>query len=264
MNTFLLTWNPKKFDWSDLPEAIVKVNTSKVYDMSWSCGNTKKISIGDIIFLMRLAVPPKGIVGVGQVLSKPYYLPHWDEEKAKDGKKALSVDLLFRQLDEAPFLDETILKMDKETKKFNWFPMASGVLVPEDIAAYILKRIEKQSGSEFEPLSHESLSIISEGKATRISIITYDRSPLARQQCIDHHGTLCVICGFNFEAMYGQIGKGFIHVHHIKQIADVGKEYEVNPIKDLRPVCANCHAMLHTKRPAYGIEDIKKLIVSRK
>jgi 5-methylcytosine-specific restriction protein A len=257
MSTFLFTWNPSKWHWSDLPEAVVKVNTNEDYDIYWSCGNTKKISIGDTFLLMRLGVPPKGIIGLGQVLSKPYYLPHWDEEKAKDGKMALRVDLLFRQLSESPLVDETTLKTDKETKQFDWFPQALGVLVPQNIAARILKMIEQQSESKFVPLSPESLATISEGKTIRITITTYDRSPLARQQCIDHYGTSCVICGFNFEVKYGQIGKGFIHVHHIKQVADVGEEHEINPIKDLRPVCANCHAVLHKRRPAYGIEDIK-------
>lgn len=157
MNTFLFTWNPNKFNWSDLPEAIVKVNTSKVYDMSWSCGNAKRISIGDIFFLMRLGVPPKGIIGVGQMLSKPYDLPHWDEEKAKYGKKSCYVDLLYWQLNESPLVDATILQTDKKTKKFNWFPRASGILVPQDIADYILKKIEKQSGSEFNPCRMKAL-----------------------------------------------------------------------------------------------------------
>lgn len=52
---------------------------------------------------------------------------------------------------------------------------------------------------------------------------------------------------------------GFIHVHHINQISDIGKEYEVDPIKDLIPVCPNCHAMIHSKRPAFTIEEIKEI-----
>lgn len=257
MNTFLFTWNPAKWHWSDLPTAVVKVNTGEDYDIYWSCGNTKKIQIGDTFLLMRLGVPPKGIIGLGQVLSKPYYLPHWDEEKARDGKMALRVDLLFCQLSESPLVDEITLKTEKETKQFDWFPQASGIYVPQSVAVHILNIIEKQSASKYEPLPRESLERISEGKAKLVTITTYDRSPFARQQCIDHYGLSCVICDFNFENKYGQIGKGFIHVHHLRQVADVRGEHEINPVKDLRPVCANCHAMLHKKRPAYGIEDIK-------
>ena len=67
------------------------------------------------------------------------------------------------------------------------------------------------------------------------------------------------MCEFNFEDHFGEVGQGFIHVHHINQISDIGKEYEVDPIKDLIPVCPNCHAMIHSKRPAFTIEEIKKI-----
>lgn len=52
----------------------------------------------------------------------------------------------------------------------------------------------------------------------------------------------------NFEKVYGEIGKNFIHVHHIEFISSFeGKEHELNPIEGLIPVCPNCHAMLHRK-----------------
>jgi len=240
-----------------LPEAVVKVNTGEYYDIYWNCGNTKKIQIGDTFLLMRLGTPPKGIIGFGQIFSKPNSLPHWDEDKANEGKTALFVDLLFSQLSEFPLIDEQTLKTDEVIRQFNWFPQSSGILVPQSITGNILHTIEKQSRTKYNALTLEKLTEIFEGRVKVITIKTYDRSPFARQQCMDCYGTTCVICGFNFEDKYGQIGKGFIHVHHLTQIADVGEEYKIDPIKDLRPVCANCHAMLHKKRPAYGIEDIK-------
>ena len=51
-------------------------------------------------------------------------------------------------------------------------------------------------------------------------------------------------------------------MHHLKQIANIGKEYTINPIKDLRPVCPNCHAMIHKRKEPYSIEEIKKQIKS--
>jgi 5-methylcytosine-specific restriction protein A len=67
------------------------------------------------------------------------------------------------------------------------------------------------------------------------------------------------VCDFNFEAKYGEIGSGFIHVHHLTPLANIGKEYEVDSIRDLRPVCPNCHAMLHKKYPPYSIEELKSI-----
>jgi hypothetical protein len=76
----------------------------------------------------------------------------------------------------------------------------------------------------------------------------YERSKLLRKLAIQHHGHNCVICGFSFESFYGDVGKGFIHIHHIERLADKGRR-SINPKVDLVPVCPNCHAMLHTKIP---------------
>ena len=78
--------------------------------------------------------------------------------------------------------------------------------------------------------------------------------------CIDHYGPTCVVCGFNFEAVYGELGKGYIHVHHLVPLSEVDAEYKVDPIKDLRPVCPNCHAMIHREVPAKSIDEIKEIL----
>lgn len=70
----------------------------------------------------------------------------------------------------------------------------------------------------------------------------------------------CTVCGFNFTEMYGEIDKEFIHVHHLLELNQIGEEYVVDPIKDLRPVCPNCHAMLHKRKPAYSLEELKEKI----
>lgn len=101
-----------------------------------------------------------------------------------------------------------------------------------------------------------------EGAVSKVRINAYERNPVARRICIEHFGCACVICNFSFEAKYGEIGQGFIHVHHLKELASIGKEYHVDPVKDLRPVCPNCHAMLHRKYPAYSIEELKQTINS--
>ena len=55
-----------------------------------------------------------------------------------------------------------------------------------------------------------------------------------------------------------------IHVHHLRELASLGEEYEVDPIKDLRPVCPNCHAILHTSSPAMTITQLRKILSGRK
>jgi hypothetical protein len=101
-----------------------------------------------------------------------------------------------------------------------------------------------------------------EGAVERVIVNRYERNEAARQKCIDHYGPTCAVCDFDFEAVYGPLGKGYIHVHHLLKISSIGESYEVDPIKDIRPVCPNCHAMLHRKCPAYTIEALR-LIINR-
>jgi predicted HNH restriction endonuclease len=96
-----------------------------------------------------------------------------------------------------------------------------------------------------------------EGIKKAVLVNSYERNPTARKKCIEHYGAQCVVCGFNFEKMYGNIGFGFIHVHHLTKLSEIGQGYEVNPVKDLRPVCPNCHAMLHQKNPPHTIDELK-------
>ncbi|KFL34256.1 restriction endonuclease [Sulfurospirillum sp. SCADC] len=97
-----------------------------------------------------------------------------------------------------------------------------------------------------------------EGAKKQVVVNAYERSIEARDECIKNYGYQCVICKFDFEKIYGAIGKFFIHVHHVKPLSEIGEGYKINPIEDLRPVCPNCHAMLHKRKPSYSIEEIKK------
>jgi predicted HNH restriction endonuclease len=104
-----------------------------------------------------------------------------------------------------------------------------------------------------------------EGAAFERLVNGYERNPLARQRCIDKYGTSCFICGFSFGVTYGETVDGLIHVHHLIQLSEVGKEYQVDPIADLRPVCPNCHAVIHHRRnPAYSIKEVQSFLNLRK
>lgn len=96
-----------------------------------------------------------------------------------------------------------------------------------------------------------------EGASKSVSINAYERNSRARAACIRHYGPVCSVCGFNFETFYGAIGTGFIHVHHLISLSCVREAYEVDPVNDLRPVCPNCHAMIHSTEPALTVEDLQ-------
>ena len=84
-----------------------------------------------------------------------------------------------------------------------------------------------------------------ESAVARAAVNRYERDPEARRACIAHRGTNCAACGFSFELAYGDIGADFIHVHHVVPASQVGNGYLLDPLTDLVPLCANCHAMAH-------------------
>ena len=174
--------------------------------------------------------------------------------KAKDGLSALRTDLLFKALSEKPII--SIDHLQARYPDYNWSPQASGLSVPESIASQLFAEIQESPAFGFSIYSENEVRLYAEGKSKTITTKTYDRSSLARQVCIEHYGYTCVVCGFNFEKAYGQLGANYIEVHHLKPIADIGEEYLIDPIKDLRPVCANCHRMLHKQRPPLSVEDL--------
>lgn len=76
----------------------------------------------------------------------------------------------------------------------------------------------------------------------------YERDARLRAKAIAIHGTKCVVCMFDFEKTYGNHGKGFIEVHHVKPVSELGGNTIVNPELDMVVVCSNCHRMIHHKR----------------
>lgn len=99
-----------------------------------------------------------------------------------------------------------------------------------------------------------------EGKARKVLVNRFERDSAARDKCIEHYGAGCVICGFGFGAVYGPTAEGFIHVHHLKPLSDIDGEYQVDPLIDLRPVCPNCHAMIHLGGQVRSIDEVKLLL----
>lgn len=99
-----------------------------------------------------------------------------------------------------------------------------------------------------------------EGAQKQILCNHYERNPKARARCIAAQGTACKVCGFDFGIAFGEVFASKIEVHHIKPISEIGEEYVVDPVRDLVPVCPNCHRMLHSKADGvYSIDELKAL-----
>ena len=117
-----------------------------------------------------------------------------------------------------------------------------------------------------EEVSNKESQTLSEGQKTTITVNSYERNPEARKRCLLYYynkngGKLkCEICGFSFGEKYGEAFKGKIHVHHKVEISSIGQEYVIDPEKDLLPVCPNCHMVIHSKKPAYTVDEVKTMI----
>jgi len=99
-----------------------------------------------------------------------------------------------------------------------------------------------------------------EGDRRTIVVNAYERNNAARERCIREKGSRCSACGFDFGAVYGALGRGFIHVHHHTELSKLDGKYQIDPVRDLSPVCPNCHAMLHRRDPPLSIDDLKGLL----
>lgn len=254
-SAFILTWNPDKWDWTDRQSEIKESSSGAIIDGQWATGNrTQGIQPGDRAYLHQQGAI-RGIVASGYFVSEPFQGEHWDGTAGKTGNFACVV--WDRIVSDDDRLD--IEELRAVTTNVPWDNIqASGLaLTPEDAQA--IDRLWSGVEVVFTSPEEESGHTLTEGGRSRVEVNRYERNPKARRKCLDHYGSSCSVCEMDFEAEYGEIGTGFIHVHHLLELSSIGTEYEVDPIADLRPVCPNCHAMLHTRRPAYSIEELRKI-----
>ena len=264
MPAYLLAWNSKRWDWDSLAEASDAVRTGKKIVDRWSCGKSKRPQVGDRVFVIRLGEQPKGIFASGTIVQPPYEDEHWDEKNAAAGKTCNFVKVRFDTLLD-PDTDRILPREILNTAPFSnmhWDTQMSGVAIPPDIAEQLEEVWSNYAtGTQtWIPEEVEESPKIFEGALRRILVDAYERNPEARRKCIAHYGTNCTVCGFDFRKEYGDVGKDLIHVHHLRQLAEIGKEYRIDPIRDLRPVCPNCHAIIHRRKPAYTVKEVQAFL----
>lgn len=69
----------------------------------------------------------------------------------------------------------------------------------------------------------------------------------------------CEVCGFEYLARYGERGRGFIECHHTKPIETLG-DGTPTKLADLTLLCANCHRMIHARRPWLTVMELRGFI----
>ncbi|MDQ1593292.1 MAG: 5-methylcytosine-specific restriction enzyme [Pyrinomonadaceae bacterium] len=144
MNTYLLTWSPKKWRWTDLSKRIGEIKKNGFCLSDWSCGNNKSIARGDRLFLLRQGEEPRGIVGAGWAESEPFEEIHWRAEKARAGRTTMYLNVRW----------ETLLNPESESifprewlnegalSKVNWNTQISGISIRSEAADRLEERWE--------------------------------------------------------------------------------------------------------------------------
>lgn len=266
MNHYLLKWDPENWPRAQFLEAYYAYLAGD--ELLWSCGGTKRIAAGDRVFLLKTGDEPRGIIGAGVVTMPPQVGEHYNSVLADIGKTALYVNVRFDHLvlpeDGVPIARA---ELDRpELMCTVWNVQGSGKQIPPAIVDALEKlwaaRISAIPGGAPDEVGPRPGGY-PEGAVRPVLVNAYERNPEARSECVRHWGLRCKVCGFDFELVYGERGKGFVHVHHLVPLSQVGEEYHVDPVLDLVPVCANCHAMIHRTADPMSIADLKQLVRSR-
>ena len=92
----------------------------------------------------------------------------------------------------------------------------------------------------------------------------FERNPALARRAKEEYGCACQVCGFDFVHVYGEIGRTFAEVHHLNPLserpASEWTEAVLTRISDVAVLCANCHRMIHRRRPALSLDELRSFM----
>jgi 5-methylcytosine-specific restriction enzyme A len=272
--TYLMTWNPTKWAWQtrDADAQAVRVG-ARASESRWSCGNrVHEIGPGDRFFLMQQGVGGGGIVGSGWVTTESFEAPKWDPTSSNP--VANYVQICFDAI-----LKSGVATLDLTGELEGWdnyrSTQQSGIRISSGHAEAVerswrehLTRIQVRPSEvdlasvreqDLLEVDHETVAPrgFKEGSVRSILVNSYERNTSARDACLAHYGFSCQACGIEMRAIYGDIAAGLIEVHHLQPISQSAEEYIVDPVKDLIPLCPNCHRVIHKSGRPHDIDALR-------
>jgi predicted HNH restriction endonuclease len=99
-----------------------------------------------------------------------------------------------------------------------------------------------------------------EGRLVDVVMQRRERNEAARTACLAVYGYNCVVCGINLKARYAGLPIEVIHVHHEEPLSQSDGERGFDPVATMKPVCPNCHAVIHSRNPPYPISEVKQMV----
>jgi|LakMenE18May11ns_1017448.scaffolds.fasta_scaffold9959289_13 5-methylcytosine-specific restriction protein A len=262
MNTFLLTWNPQKWRWSTLNEDLNTFLARGLLEMTWSCGNRKAIYPGDRVFLLKQGKEePRGLFASGYVTSAAREGQHFTDPD----RTAIYVDIDFDVLLDPSRDVFPRARLDRRPfAAVNWSTQSGGIAIAPAVAPELESQWDEHVRLHgLDPIRPGcergmAINLYAEGRRRTVPTSRLERSASARRACIQAQGCRCLVCDVDFGERYGDMGRGYIHVHHQELLAGPRGERHTNPLDDLVPVCPNCHAMLHHENPPLTVAELRR------
>lgn len=257
----MLSWNPEQ--WNQWPSGYANyaqnVREAGPQPDTWSVGGRRfGIDPGTEAWLFRQGgrdASSRGILGHATVTSSP-----WVDNDPKDAtKRTTFVNLQFDWLlQESDVVGVQALEASAPNTKWRSI-RRSGYTIPQSDVPAIRRLWSLASAGYVGPDDGEVPGTYEEGETSNVRVNRYERNRAARAACIAANGDVCLACGFDFRQVYGQMGDGYVQVHHVVPISQIGKRYTLDPVNDLVPLCANCHVMAHRQRPdPYTVKELKR------
>lgn len=240
MAAIILVWNPALWNDWNYDAVIEQLAETGRFLHRWSVGRRRNIQAGTQAWLLvqGRSQHGRGLIGHGVVMSESYRA-HSDPGST-ERYVAVAFDAVLPLGDQIP---SSVLAGEVPGVVWNNF-RGSGRSIPTG-SETDLQRLWRERGPAASDPCHTVPGTYPEEAVSRVEMNRFERSPEARRICLAFHGMSCAACSFSFEVTYGDVGKDFIHVHHVVPVSQLGSGYRLDPVADLVPLCANCHAMAH-------------------
>lgn len=246
MSTIILGWDPVRWNRWNYAAVVEQVAYAGLHLEPWSV--RRGFAIGTDVWLLVVGDHAPGLIGHGVVLSQqrePLEEPGPPEPDAAPDHPGFTVQVAFDAL--LPLGDQVPAGLLREVMPdvaWDTADVAGLELGPGDAAA--IRAVWTSYGpSQGTDPTQPVPGTYPDNAVARVAVNRHERDPEARRACIAHRGINCAACGFSFEMAYGEIGADFIQVHHVVPASQLGNNYVLDPLTDLVPLCANCHAMAH-------------------
>jgi 5-methylcytosine-specific restriction protein A len=251
MTAIILVWNPDEWNEWTYPAVLEEVAERGWFLASWevseqapdgqAAGNLAAAS-GAEAWLVLQGRHGRGLIGHGVIVSERPAARHTGSPVPPDSPLYVRVafDALLRTGDQIP-----PAALAEAVPGIGWEALRGSGLAIDPADEALLRGLWSEIGPQPVDSAQPVPGTVPAAEVSRVEVNRYEHSPDARRICIAHHGTSCAVCGFSFEIAYGDLGRDFIAVHHLVPVSQLDSKYELDPVTDLVPLCANCHAMAH-------------------